>query len=60
MNNEQYNSWISENTWKIMYMKIDVRRKGKTEIIGKLEKEVQKNLKLDRKTRIHKVALEID
>jgi hypothetical protein len=53
--NQPYKSWISDSTFKIVYAKGESRRKGNTEVIGPLTKELRKVLKLIGKTECRKL-----
>jgi hypothetical protein len=47
--NHQFQSWISDGTWKIINATTNARRNEDREAITKLKKELRKGLKQDRK-----------
>jgi exonuclease III len=57
---DRQNSWITEGTWQLIDKKADARRKKDADLVQELKKQINKNLKEDRKARTDRVAEQIE
>ena len=53
-------SWISDESWKLINAKAEARRCGNAQVARSLKRLLRKSLQADRKSRIDKVANEVD
>ena len=59
MEKKEKKSWISEETFKLLNRKVKALRQNDSDAVKKIQKELRRNLRKDRRNRVNEISTQI-